>query len=262
MVSRTAAVNGRGRLLRVATYNVHKCQGVDRRVMPSRIAQVMREVDADVWALQEVLSIPADRPEMDQANFLARELGYHMALGHVRELRGGLYGNVVLSRYPVAAICNYDISVQGREERGCLRSDVDLGEGEILHVFNVHLGTAFLERRHQARLLVTPEVLHDEALGGHRVVLGDFNEWTRGLTTQLLASHFECPDMKRLFKWSRTYPGILPFMHLDHIYHDASLKLEHLLLHRSRTALIASDHLPLAGDFVVAQDSVGFGSLV
>jgi endonuclease/exonuclease/phosphatase family metal-dependent hydrolase len=157
----------------------------------------------------------------------------------------------VLSRFPVTCVSNYDISIKGREERGCLRSDVDLG-GETLHVFNVHLGTAFLERRHQARLLVTPELLHHCELGGHRVVLGDFNEWTRGLTSELLAEHFECPDVRRLFKWSRTYPGLLPFMHLDHIYHDPSLKLEHLRLHRSRVALVASDHLPLVGDFLIA----------
>ena len=151
----------------------------------------------------------------------------------------------------MTSVCNYDISVQGREERGCLRSDVDLGGGEILHVFNVHLGTAFFERRRQARLLLTQELLHHTELSGHRVVLGDFNEWTRGLTSQLLAEHFECPDVKRVFKWARTYPGLLPFMHLDHIYHDSSLKLNGLQLHRSRAALIASDHLPLLGDFLV-----------
>jgi endonuclease/exonuclease/phosphatase family metal-dependent hydrolase len=224
---------------------------MDRRVMPSRVARVMLEVNADVWALQEVLSVESGQPDMDQAQYLARQLGFHMALGHVRPLRGGLYGNVVLSRFPMTCVSNYDISVKGREERGCLRSDVDLGRGEILHVFNVHLGTAFMERRRQARLLVTSELLHHRELGGHRIVLGDFNEWTRGLTSELLAEHFECPDVRRLFKWSRTYPGLFPFMHLDHMYHDPSLKLEHLHLHRSRAALIASDHLPLVGDFLV-----------
>jgi endonuclease/exonuclease/phosphatase family metal-dependent hydrolase len=255
MDPRAAAVNGALRRFRIATFNVHKCQGMDGRVMPARIARVMREVNADVWALQEVLSVASEQPDMDQAQYLARELGFNIALGHVRPLRGGLYGNVVLSRFPVTCAFNYDISIKGREERGCLRSDVDLGRGETLHVFNVHLGTAFMERRHQARLLVTAELLHHHELGGHRVVLGDFNEWTRGLTSQLLAEHFACPDVRRLFKWSRTYPGLLPFMHLDHIYHDPSLKLEHLHLHRSRAALIASDHLPLVADFFVPEGS-------
>jgi endonuclease/exonuclease/phosphatase family metal-dependent hydrolase len=37
-------------------------------------------------------------------------------------------------------------------------------------------------------------------------------------------------------------------VHLDHIFFDASLHLESLKLHRSRTALMASDHLPLIAD--------------
>src|SRR5688572_9265398 len=100
MIPRPAAGNGALRHLCIATYNVHKCQGLDRRVLPARIARVMREVDADVWALQEVLSLESSRPEMDQAKYLAQELDYELALGHVRPLRGGLYGNVVLSRFP------------------------------------------------------------------------------------------------------------------------------------------------------------------
>jgi endonuclease/exonuclease/phosphatase family metal-dependent hydrolase len=244
-------VNGASRRVRIATYNVHKCRGLDGRLIPARIARVLNEVRADVWALQEVLSIGDGQPEFDQAGFLAGALGYELALGHVRTLRGGLYGNIVLSRFPLVNSCSYDISVRGREERGCLRTDIHLGGGEILHVFNVHLGTAFMERRHQARQLITPALLQHQELNGHRVVLGDFNEWTKGLASQLLADHFECPDLRRLFKWSRTYPGLLPFMHLDHIYHDDTLKLEHLFLHRSRAALIASDHLPLVGDFLI-----------
>jgi endonuclease/exonuclease/phosphatase family metal-dependent hydrolase len=41
----------------------------------------------------------------------------------------------------------------------------------------------------------------------------------------------------------------LPLFHLDHIYFDSALNLKGLALHRSRTALIASDHLPLFADF-------------
>ena len=49
-----------------------------------------------------------------------------------------------------------------------------------LHLFNVHLGTDFFERRHQARRLIDEAVLRSRTLEGPRVVLGDFNEWTRG----------------------------------------------------------------------------------
>jgi hypothetical protein len=86
---------------------------------------------------------------------------------------------------------------------------------------------------------------------GVRVVLGDFNELTHGLASRLLSTHFQSVDIESHLRRSRTYPGLLPFLHLDHIYFDGRLTLERLVLHRSRTALIASDHLPLVADFRV-----------
>jgi endonuclease/exonuclease/phosphatase family metal-dependent hydrolase len=80
-------------------------------------------------------------------------------------------------------------------------------------------------------------------------VLGDFNEWTRGLATRLLAEELESADIRHHLRRRSTYPGPLPFLHLDHVYHDPALELVTLRLHRSRTALVASDHLPLVADF-------------
>ncbi|MFN2453170.1 MAG: endonuclease/exonuclease/phosphatase family protein [Pyrinomonadaceae bacterium] len=236
-------------LLRVATYNVHKCRGLDRRVSPARVARVLREVDADIVALQEVLSVGGKRPEDDQARFLAEELGYEFCVGENRELKGGAYGNATLSRISLSAFSNYDITWRGRERRGCLRTDVEL-DNALLHVFNVHLGTAFMERRRQARRLLDQEILKSSDLKGARIVLGDFNEWTRGMATRLLGEELESADVRALLGRAKTYPGVLPLLHLDHIYYDARrLRLERLTLHKSRTALIASDHLPLVADF-------------
>jgi endonuclease/exonuclease/phosphatase family metal-dependent hydrolase len=99
-------------------------------------------------------------------------------MGHNRELRGGIYGNLALSRFPLLGSENHDISVTGREERGCLRIDVALGEESSLHVYNVHLGTSFIERRRQARKLFSESILSDGKIPGLRIMLGDFNEWT------------------------------------------------------------------------------------
>ena len=60
----------------------------------------------------------------------------------------------------------------------CLRVDVELPHGHLLHVFNVHLGLTFGERRQQARKLVGVDILASTALTGTRLVLGDFNDWT------------------------------------------------------------------------------------
>lgn len=236
-------------MFRIVTYNIHKCRGLDRRVRPERIAAVLRETKADIIALQEVLSVEGRERERQQARFIAEELGMHYHIGENRRLDGGAYGNVVLSRWPFRAARNYDITWSGRERRGCLRVDVTLDEGRVLHVFNVHLGTAFLERRHQARQLTNGGILLQPELTGARVVLGDFNEWTHGLASRLLAQHFESADIRHHLRRGRTYPGVLPLVHLDHVYYDHALTLERLTLHRSRTALVASDHLPLVADF-------------
>jgi endonuclease/exonuclease/phosphatase family metal-dependent hydrolase len=91
--------------------------------------------------------------------------------------------------------------------------------------------------------------VNDAELQSPAIVLGDFNEWTRGLATRLLRSHLLSADVRAHPQRSRTYPGLLPFLHLDHIYYDPALRLESLSLHRTRKALMASDHLPLVGDF-------------
>lgn len=243
--------------MRIVTYNVHKCRGMDRREHPQRIAEVLRETEADIIALQEVLSIDGARAESHQARFIAEELGMSYQIGENRKLHGGAYGNVILSRLPFSAAQNYDITWSGRERRGCLRADFTIETGEqrkLLHIFNIHLGTAFIERRHQARKLVSGEILNNAELAGARVALGDFNEWTRGLASRLLASHLKSADVRHHLKRARTYPGVLPLLHLDHVYYDDSLELKRLTLHKSRAALIASDHLPLIADFQFRED--------
>jgi endonuclease/exonuclease/phosphatase family metal-dependent hydrolase len=245
------SASSESRRLRVATYNVHRCRGLDGRTRPTRVAGVLREIGADVLALQEVWSVTGGARERDQARFLADELGLNVIEGENRQWKGGSYGNVVLSRFPMHSVKNYDLSVEGRERRGCLHIDVEVG-GTVLHVFNVHLGTAFLERRHQGRLLARPEILLNDELEGPRLMLGDFNEWTPGLVTRTLGTHLRSVDIVKHLRRRRTYPGFLPFLHLDHIYHDDDLVLRSLKLHRSRTALVASDHLPLIADFELA----------
>src|SRR5918998_2802096 len=244
--------------LRIATYNVHKCRGLDRLVRPARIASVLREVDADIVALQEVVSFEDRAREQHQARFIAEELGYSYHVGECRRHQGGAYGNVTLTRLPVEEVCNYDITWRWQEPRGCLRVDVRLGDGDggtgpPLHVFNTHLGTAFIERRQQGRKLVGDAVLRNDKLTGPRVVVGDFNEGTRGLASRLLAEELQSADVRRHLRRARTYPGPLPILHLDHVYYDPALRLERLWLHKSLTALVASDHLPLVADFTIQQ---------
>lgn len=226
--------------IRIATYNVHKCKGLDGRVSVKRIAEVLSELNADVVALQEIFG--------QQGEYLAEQAGLHSAFGENRQLLGDAYGNLVLSRHSLRSHCNYDVSVTGREKRGCLRTDVLL-QSRALHLFNVHLGTDFFERRQQARHLIDEAVLKSRSLDGPRVVLGDFNEWTRGHVSQALAAEFESTDVRVYLGRQRTYPALFPVMHLDHVYYDPQLTVQRVSLHRTKTSLIASDHVPLVVDF-------------
>ena len=239
-------------VLRIATYNIHKCRGMDRRVRPDRIVKVLREFDADIIALQEVVSLEGGSPEEDQARFVAEELGFRFAFGENRLYQGGRYGNVVLTRLPIENHLNYDTSAGGREPRGCLRTDVRFA-GSTLHIFNVHFGTRFFEQRRQVRLLINEGIVTDRELCGPRIVLGDFNEWLRGSVTSTLAAYFNKVNVRRNLRRSRTFPGAFPIFRLDNIYLERSLALQRLYRHKSRAALVASDHLPLIADLSVLQ---------
>jgi endonuclease/exonuclease/phosphatase family metal-dependent hydrolase len=230
--------------VRVATYNIHRCRGMDRRTIPSRTAEVIRELEADVVALQEVIG--AGPNGAGQAEEIGAALGMGWIMGPVRHLRSHLFGNVVLSRYPIVHHSQYDLSWRTCEPRGCQRADVDLGAGDALHIYNVHLGTAVLERRYQAPRLAA--FVHDRRIHGPKIILGDFNEWMRGLATSTLNSLFKSIDIFAHLKRRRTYPGIFPVLHLDHIYYEGHVEVRNVQLVRSRKALIASDHLPLVAD--------------
>lgn len=235
---------------RVVTYNVHKCRGLDFRVSPQRIADVLSEIDADIVALQEVVADGNGGRHEDQAKFIAEELGFGYSVGGNRLLRGASYGNVLLTRFDLVDSKNFNISVPGRERRGCLLGDVKLKDTQLVHIYNIHLGTAFRERHHQVRRLLDSEILAREHVGP-RLVLGDFNDWMRGVASRLLRSHFHSAEPETHIPHRRTFPSFLPMVTLDHIYYDTHLRLEEAFLHKSRTAVVASDHLPLVADFTV-----------
>jgi endonuclease/exonuclease/phosphatase family metal-dependent hydrolase len=226
--------------LRIATYNIHRARGLDGRERLERIAEVLGEIGADIIALQEVFQ--------GQAWALAEATGTALVFGPTRRLARGLYGNVCLSRFPVVAHARYNLTCRPYEPRGCLRADLDVGHEAPLHVLNVHLGLRYRERIHQARRLA--RLCRAGRLSGPRVLLGDFNEWFDGQASWLLCEEFGRPNgghRRRL----ATHPSPLPVFPLDRIYHDATIRVVRVGVHRSRLARVASDHLPTYADLAL-----------
>jgi len=229
--------------LRIATYNIHRCRGLDGRTRPDRIAAVLRDIEAEVIALQEVVG--AGPRGSSQIEEIGASLGMGWVMATVRHLRGHHFGNAVLSRLPIRQHHEHDLSWKTCEPRGVQRVDIAV-DGSTLHVYNVHLGTAILERRHQASRLAA--LVCDRHVTGPKLVLGDFNEWMRGLATTLLSEKLESVDLRNYMRRRRTYPGLFPILHLDHIYYAGRLEIVHIHLPRTRLSLVASDHLPLVAD--------------
>ena len=225
--------------VRVATYNVHRAIGSDGRTDPNRILGVLREIDADVYALQEV---EAHDDGADMLAWLGKELGFHAVPGTTLKRKDGHFGNGLLSRCPVRAKRITDLSWRGREPRGAIVIDVDC-EGRNLRVVATHLGLRPAERRDQVQQLLH---LFRERPDDHSVLLGDLNEWFLwGRPLRRLHRHFkQTPSLA-------TFPSVLPVLALDRVWTHPRRMLTRLTVHKTALARRASDHLPLVATLEV-----------
>ncbi len=246
--------------MRLVSWNIHGAVGGDGVRDLRRVAEVLQGLRADVAALQEVgdpqnraaarLATLAGHPPDagDDAAELARLLGFTVAFGPNLVVAGRPYGNAVLSRFPIARAQNYDLSVRGREPRGCLRADLDLPDGGSLHLFNLHLGLSGGERQKQASQLLSADLLRDTALTAPLVVCGDFNVWLPGAVPRLLRRHLQ----DAAHQAGPTWPSALPFLRLDRAYVDQGVRVLATGVCRDALARRASDHLPLWLELVPA----------
>jgi len=230
--------------MRVMSWNIHGLRGRDGRHDPERVALVIEEARPDIAGLQEVGALGGPGELLDPAGALARLTGLAHAFG-LTELRGGYpYGNCILSRYPISATRSYDLSVAGREKRGCLRADLDLGAA-ALHFFNCHLGLDRRERRRQAAQLLSADILRDAALAYPLVLVGDFNAWSsRSAVPRWIRR--QLADAAVLARAPRaTFPSVFPIVRLDRAYVGPAVRVLDCSVHDSRLARLASDHLPV-----------------
>jgi endonuclease/exonuclease/phosphatase family metal-dependent hydrolase len=221
------------RKVRIASYNVHRAIGTDGKFSPQRILDVLREIDADVVALQEV---EAQDGGQDMLAWLAKETGLHAVAGTTLKRHDGHYGNGILSRVPVRQKKLCDLSWRGREPRGAIAADLDF-QGRHLHVVATHLGLRPAERREQVKSLLK---LFSDRAGEKAVLVGDLNEWFLwGRPLRKLHRYFKATPSPA------TFPSRLPVFALDRLWTHPRSMLKDIAAHATPLSRIASDHLPL-----------------
>jgi endonuclease/exonuclease/phosphatase family metal-dependent hydrolase len=222
----------------VATYNIHCCVGADVRRDADRVADVIRELDADIVGLQEVDARYRVEDGDDQAEYLAKATGMSVVYGPALVHHRGSYGNAVLTRWPVTGVRRIEIGVPGREPRALLDTDLEVA-GIPVRVLVTHFGLRHSERRLQTEMLVRTVGHHGDRC---TILLGDFNEWAPvGHTLRRLNAVFgRSPAV-------RSFPSPVPALALDRIWVHPPRALIELRAHRSRLAVWASDHLPVRG---------------
>ncbi|MCA1658686.1 MAG: endonuclease/exonuclease/phosphatase family protein [Verrucomicrobiaceae bacterium] len=242
--------------LRVVTYNVRACRGMDDRRSEARIAEVIAELSADIVGLQELDLSRTRSGGVDQAGLIAKQLGWHYYFHPAMRTGDEHYGDAVLSRYRLTLRRACDLPGPApfycRENRIAISVDVESPLGPV-HIINTHFGLGRSERLQQAELLNT-EWLGENPKETPLVLLGDFNSLPGSRPHRVLSQHLQ--DVRKLVEPARsfrTFPTSFPSFAVDHIFISAALHPLSLEVHRSPLARLASDHYPLVCELEQAE---------
>jgi endonuclease/exonuclease/phosphatase family metal-dependent hydrolase len=234
--------------MRLLTYNIHKgIGGRDRRYRLERIISVIRVEEPDFVCLQEVdrnvrRSRHDDQPRLLSELCLMRSHCYQL---NVRLKQGG-YGNLLLSRWPIARSHHLSLRYAEKKPRGAQLAVVDTPEGTLCLV-NWHLGLSGRERHWQCRRLLEHRLMK-ECNGLPTLVAGDVNDWQNRLPKRHFAGH-DFHHVTSPPSRFRSFPAYLPVLALDKVFVRGAIEVERAHLVRSPLTRRASDHLPLVVDF-------------
>lgn len=245
-------------MLRVLTYNVRRCLGLDGRLSTRRIAGIIASCNPDIIALQELDVGRARSMGRDQAHEIAMELGmehfhFHPALKVLEEE----YGDAIITAGRSTLMKAGPLpGLDGRprlEPRGALWVKVEL-QGQTVNILNTHFGLGRAERQAQARALLGGDWLGHEACREPVILLGDFNSLPRGrvygqITRRLRDGHLAAEERSGP---RRTFPSPLPMFRIDYIFVDPRLRVRRVRTLANPRTRLASDHLPLFADIELA----------
>lgn len=239
------------RTLRVMTYNVHGCGGMDGKVSTSRIARVIAHYEPDIVALQECYGAKKG----DQLRAIAAELKAQYHFPADLHLEQDDYGNAILSTHPMRLVKQGPLPTlpAGKpiEIRGAHWVALSLGGVEV-NLVNCHLGLFSLERQRQAEALMGKEWLAN--VQGPHILLGDFNAFPSSSCYRILAERLhESQDAVAGHKPRNTFWGRYPVSRIDHIFSSRELKTLDVEIPRTHLTQLASDHLPLLAEIGFVQ---------
>ncbi|MFN2507713.1 MAG: endonuclease/exonuclease/phosphatase family protein [Chthoniobacterales bacterium] len=245
--------------LRVATYNVHGCVGMDRQRSEARIAEVIGSLAAEIVGLQELDAGRARSAAVDQAGAIAQQLGWKHFFHPAMRQGDEQYGNAILSRSPLTLTRAVELPGEApwycREKRVVLVATAETHLGPV-QIINTHLGLGRNERLLQAQLLIGSDWLRSLPESVATILLGDFNSLRTSRSYRLIAGRLR--DVRALVRPARalwTFPTRFPLLAVDHIFVNARLHPVKVEVHRTSLARVASDHFPLVAELVRAHES-------
>jgi endonuclease/exonuclease/phosphatase family metal-dependent hydrolase len=224
-------------MIRVASYNMRKAIGTDRRRRPERTLEVLRELDADVIALQEADRRFGTRASAIPPHMIDEHSDYKPVAFETRDGSLGWHGNALLVRKNVEVLRKELLHLPSLEPRGAVMADICL-DGEELRVVGMHLDLSGLWRRQQAHFILHHLQTRESAMPA--VLMGDLNEWSvRGGCLRDFGHHLAFADCGRSFHVRR------PVARLDRIMVTPGLGIDECGVHHSASARKASDHYPV-----------------
>ncbi len=241
--------------LRVMTYNVHTCIGLDGKLSPHRIARVIARHRPDVVALQEVDVGRARTDHADQAKVIAASLEMEYHFHPAMRVEEEAYGDCILSRLPIRLVKAGPLpTVNGwktPEPRGALWVSVDLGRTRV-DLFNTHLGLRARERSLQVQALLGAEWIGRNGRSHPVVFCGDFNASPRSAVWEQCTNRFRDVQMDADdHKPRSTWFGQHPIVRIDHIFVSPHVDVLGVEVGDDHLARIASDHRPLLAELQI-----------
>ena len=244
--------------LRVMTYNIHGCVGMDGKCSPRRIADVIDDLEPDIVALQEVDLGRVRSHRHDQADVIARSTGMYAVFCPTVVVGHEQYGHALLSRFPFEVMRNTTFADRPEhrsalffEPRGALWARLSV-EGVPLHLITAHLGLTSRERHAQVAELLGEHWLGSVPPGEAVVVGGDFNLLPDAGPYNALAAHLR--DVQRVTKTRRplkTFSTWYLLSRIDHLFVSDQFDVTGVDVPRNDLTRVASDHFPLVADLVL-----------